>query len=174
MHSLLVPARSDYSRRVRRFRSLLAGLLIAAFVPTCDAALTYADILGTWKGTRTEYFNGKAVSGSQVLLLRKLQNGGFSGTTTMSFPGIGTITASGRYFAGGGYESTAYFNGQVISTADGTWTLSNTTIRVKAHVQAIDGASSATALLRFVNQRTLVAVSSQSNGGRVSITLHRR
>lgn len=137
-------------------------------------ALTYADILGTWRGTRTEYFNGRAITGAQTLKLKRKSDGGFSGNGKIVFAGIGTVIGAGRYYGDGGYESTLYFNGQVIGTASGTWTVRNTTIRVKFRVQDISGSSTGTAQLRFANQRTLVSVSSQSNGGRVSVTLHRR
>jgi hypothetical protein len=129
---------------------------------------------GTWTGKRTEYFNGRAITGAQVLTIRKLGNGGFSAKSTMSFPGIGVITASGKYIVGGDYEASTFFRGQAIANASGTWYIKGNTIRVKFQVQDISGFSRGTAQWRFVNSRTMTLVSSQSNGGRVSITLRRR
>lgn len=131
-------------------------------------------VKGTWVGTRTEIFGGKSVTGTQSLILKPRRDGGFSGHTTMIFPGIGTIIGSGIYYGDGVYESTSFFRGQVIATASGEWTERGTTIRVKAYAQDLTGFSKATAMLRFVGKRTLVTVTSQSNGGRVSITLHKK
>jgi hypothetical protein len=152
----------------------LLALFAFLLVHSASATLYYSDIVGTWKGTRVEYFGGKAYKGTSTLQLRKYGNGGISQRSVITFPGLGSIYGQTYLYANGKSEGTATFQGQVVIISSGTWSIRGRTIYARQHIRDLNGTYNSTATLRFVGRNTLVSIASTSNGGKITNTLRRQ
>jgi hypothetical protein len=154
-----------------KFRSILFLLVLPAIHVAEAGKIT--DFVGSWKGTRTEIVDGEKVTARQSVTFRLFQSKGIKGTSKISFPGAGTVTAYGTYYPSGEYEATAYLNGDVLGISTGTWQFSGKTLSVIARTESTSGSVRGKATQRLVGKNQYVFVSTTSNG-KVTGTFRRK
>lgn len=149
---------------------ILLGLLMIFVIPASHGT-TLKDFSGNWKGSRTEYVNGHAISFSETVGYRYRDNGLVIKANIRS--GSTYLKATGEYSKDGSYSSSIFSGSTLLAVASGSWKLVGKTIKIKATANYVNGSiQSANSSTQLVSKKKLVVVSVTS-GGTVTLVMRR-
>lgn len=158
---LLYPAVVDYAAALRAAKALEPN-------PMPTEPLDYLnEILGTWGGVHSIYYNGQKIVAALTITNEKYQSNGFVQKTNVWIPNQPN-TESVQYFSDNGQVSgSASRLGSIVATYNGTWSLSGREItqNLTANISGLNHSQVIRSI--FVDSGTLNVFSTTSYGAKI-------
>jgi len=154
-------------------KAISVAILVFAAVAQSAFALSYSDILGTWRGVRVESGLGYSLREPTVAHVTAFLGGGLTLKSSIRVPGYGVLTGTSYLYPNGRIQGFAKYKGVTISIVRGTWWTNGQSLVQRVRVTALNGGYSAISTM-IVTGNTMVYDTRASKGVNISGTLRRR
>ncbi|MCB1132771.1 MAG: hypothetical protein KDN05_16730 [Verrucomicrobiae bacterium] len=154
--------------KTRKHRTFSVVLGLLAILATQVSAIQLKDLLGTWKGKRTELQSGVGGYSNATLIGKRTSDGGVIVTEIGTSKWIGAYKIKHTFQKNGTYRSKQTLYGLILATSSGKWRIKGSAISISGVGRSSSGSSKFSGLLRKPTKKTLVY---SGKSGSISVTI---